>query len=183
MTTIEPKLAAAALGALLALGGCRHADTGEVPVDAAARDARAPDAAPLDAHATDAAPFDAASADLPDAQACDHETCGRLLGMPPLPRIPCGGGYAYCDAVTSECSIIWYELGACMFTAGCGPRCEPLCDTSEDCLADEECIDGVCGGWVATPPIGCEPPFRQCWEGYICVPRSPHHTVGTCVEQ
>lgn len=120
--------------------------------------AGAPDAGPggdamvmLDAGAdaaSDAAASDAGS----DAGSgmCTPEACAAVLGIPPVPEHPCGHCWASC-ADERTCGMFCFEAQTCIFTAGCGPMCEPLCDTTEDCLLDDVCVDGIC-----VPPEGAD---------------------------
>ena len=73
-----------------------------------------------------------------------NEDCVEITGYPAAPPNPCGSCLAVCE--NQECGAICYEARACMFTAGCGPNCEPLCNSTEDCniFGDHDCIDGIC---------------------------------------
>lgn len=75
--------------------------------------------------------------------ACSVGACSARLGLPPVPDRPCGHCWAQCGD-DGECGAICFEAATCVFTAGCGPNCEPLCDTTSDCLLDDVCTDGVC---------------------------------------
>ncbi|MEM9070399.1 MAG: hypothetical protein AAGE52_17980 [Myxococcota bacterium] len=113
-------------------------------------DADAVDAGLDAADLVDADRADAASDAAEDVGCTSHAECAASTGFPPVPEVPCGSCWAACGGlsdvggVPGECGTICFEARDCVFTAGCGPACEPLCETSDDCLLDMPCIDGVC---------------------------------------
>lgn len=72
-----------------------------------------------------------------------NEECAASEGLPAAPEFPCGSCWAVCQE-NGECGSLCYEAADCIFTSGCGPRCEPLCESTENCLGDDECVGGVC---------------------------------------
>ena len=79
-----------------------------------------------------------------DEECTVNEDCVESQGFPAAPPVPCGNCYAVCE--NNTCGAICYEAADCIFTAGCGPNCEPLCNTTEDCFDDlgQICVDGIC---------------------------------------
>lgn len=101
----------------------------------------------MDSGRADSGPADSGPADsgatLDGGVSCSVAECSLRLGFPPVPDHPCGHCWAECRS-DGECGVICFEAATCIFTAGCGPACEPLCDTTADCLLDDVCVDGVC---------------------------------------
>ena len=96
-----------------------------------------------DADAGADAEVDSAVAPPDGGGVCSVDECSARLGVPPVPQHPCGFCWAECTE-SGQCGEICYEAAECVFTSGCGPRCEPLCDTTADCLGDSVCVEGEC---------------------------------------
>ncbi len=74
-----------------------------------------------------------------------HANCADVIGAPPLPEFPCGNCWAACNSA-EVCELLCVEGHSCMFTGGgCGPECEPLCESESDCYDGAyPCTNGVC---------------------------------------
>ena len=141
----------------LALTSCSSADSAaEVPADTLQQDLTSADLVDDVGSDTGLLQLDIGSTVLdtqptsldilsPSDLACEsNEDCAVSMGVPAPPEKPCGNCYAVC--YEGVCGTECYEAMECIFTAGCGPNCEPLCTTTEDCFDElgQVCVEGIC---------------------------------------